>query len=419
MSTESASPGGQAPPTVTCRVCGTEVPAGSFCGFCGAHLFPQPATGPDWLRIRAYAAAAGEHVLRLSAVSSLFPHLPHRSRAAFRMGLAGLAVLLVVLALLRWQAALIAVGALGIPLLFQLYLQECDVYDDLPVRTLLLTAVLGAGLGVGWALLTGPAVARSYVVAIGLGPVTSAHRVLRYGLAIPLGGAMLMLIPVIVVRLLRPPSRESLDGYLIGSLGAIAYFAAATLTRLIPQLATGVVSTHRGVGTLVVEAGIRGIAMPLTAAATGGMVGAALWVTRPAQPAGKYGGALLTAVLPAVVVVLAVYAGLGLTDVTPMSPGWLLVVHLLIAAVAILAVRIAVHVSLLHEAHDVLQGAPLLCPECHHIVPDMAFCPNCGAATRASSRASRNHRRVSPPVPADVSTPTDTRASTDTTTENP
>jgi hypothetical protein len=70
-------------------------------------------------------------------------------------------------------------------------------------------------------------------------------------------------------------------------------------------------------------------------------------------------------------------------------------------------------VSLLHEAHDALEGAPLLCPECHHIVPDMAFCPNCGAATRASSRSSRSHRRVSPPVPTDVTTPTDT------TTENP
>jgi hypothetical protein len=328
------------------------------------------------------------------------------------MGLAGLVVMLVVLALLRWQAALIAVSALGFPLLFQLYLQECDVYDDLPVRTLLLTAVLGAGLGVGWALLTGPVVAQSYVVAIGMGPVVSAHRLLRAGLAIPLVGAMLMLIPVVVVRLLRPPRRESLDGYLFGSLGAIAYFAAATLTWLIPQLATGVVSTHRGVGTLVVEAGIRGIAMPLTAAAAGGMVGAALWVTRPAQPPGETRQHLLTMVLPAVVVVLAVYAGLGLADVAPMPPGWLLVVHLLIAAVAILAVRIAVHVSLLHEAHDALQGAPLLCPECHHIVPDMAFCPNCGAATRASSRSSRSHRRASPPVPTDTETPTDT-------TENP
>jgi hypothetical protein len=264
-------------PTVVCRVCGTEVPAGAFCGFCGAHVYPAPGRGPDWLRLRAYAAASGEHVLRLSVVSSLFPHLAHRSREVFRIGLATLIVVLVVLALLRWQAPLIAVCALGVPLLFQLYLQECDVYDDLPVRLLVLTAVLGAGIGVAWAWWTGPIVAQSFTVAIGVGPAVSADRLLVDGLAIPVGGALLMLVPAALVRLLRPPTRESLDGFLIGSLGAIAYIAAATLTRLAPQLADGVVATGRDAAELVVEAGIRGVASPLTAAAAGGMVGAALW----------------------------------------------------------------------------------------------------------------------------------------------
>jgi hypothetical protein len=402
VTTETGSPQEQPAPStpmVVCRVCETEVPAGAFCGFCGAHLFAQPGTGPDWLRLRAYAAAGGEHVLRLSAVSTLFPHLPHRSRAAFRVGLAGLAVLLVVLALLRWQAPLVAVSALGFPLLFQLYLQECDVYNDLPVRLLALTAVLGAAIGVGWALLTGPIVAQSFAVAIGVGPALTVVR-LRDGFAIPLAGALMLLVPAVVVRLLRPPHRESLDGFLIGSLGAISYIAAATLTRLVPQLATGVVATHRSVGGLVVEAGIRGLASPVTAAAAGGMVGAALWATRRVD--GQIRARPLTAVLPALGVVLVVYAVLGLIDITPMAPWLLMVLHLVIAAGAVLALRIAVHLSLLHEAHDLLQGPPLLCPECHHVVPDMAFCPNCGAATRASPRSSREARRASPPVPTDT-----------------
>ena len=33
--------------------------------------------------------------------------------------------------------------------------------------------------------------------------------------------------------------------------------------------------------SLLVEAGIRGVAVPLTAAAAGGLIGAALWFTRP------------------------------------------------------------------------------------------------------------------------------------------
>ena len=160
MSTDStpASPSSAAAPTVTCRVCGTEVPAGAYCGFCGAALSRQPGHGPDWLRAHAYGAAHAEHLLQLSVVSSLFPHLPHRSRAAFRWGLAGLIAVLAILAWQRWQDGLVAVSALGFPLLFLIYLEESDVYgdDDLPLATMLLTAVLGAAFGVVWGPATGP-----------------------------------------------------------------------------------------------------------------------------------------------------------------------------------------------------------------------------------------------------------------------
>lgn len=398
MSTEPVSEPRQPAPSVTCRVCGTVVPLGAFCGFCGAHLSRQRGNGPDWLRVQTYAAAPGEHLLRMSAISSLFPHLPHRSRTAFRAGLAALVVALVVVALLRWQAALIALSALGFPLLFQTYLRESDVYDDLPVRALLLTAVTGAGLGVGWALLTGPIVARSYTIGPNLGLV--AQQVLRDGLAIPVGGAVLMLVPAVLVRALRPPTRESLDGYLIGSWGAIAYTAAATLTRLAPQLATGETARTRPVGGLLVEAGIQGVAMPLTAAAAGGLVGAALWYTRRANP--PHRGVSWAALVPALAIVLGVYAWMGLVDVTRLPQGMKLAVHLLIVAVAILALRIVLHTALLHETYTLMRGEPLLCAECHHVVPDMAFCPNCGGATQASSRSSRDARRVSPPIPTET-----------------
>ena len=128
--------------------------------------------------------------------------------------------------------------------------------------------------------LTGPVFAASDTAGLGV----SGQVVLRDGLAIPLGGAVLMLVPAVLVRLLRPPTRESLDGYVIGSLGAITYTAAGVLTRLAPQLTTGLVARGRGVGGLLVEAGIEGVAMPLTAAAAGGLVGAALWYSGRADP---------------------------------------------------------------------------------------------------------------------------------------
>ena len=96
---------------------------------------------------------------------------------------------------------------------------------------------------------------------------------------------------------------------------------------------------------------------------------------------------------------MAMYAGLGLVDVARFDQSWQLVLHLVVTATAVLALRIGLHLALLHEAHDEIQSdEPLLCTYCGHVVPDMAFCPACGVATRASSRSSRKFRRDARPV---------------------
>src|SRR5258708_4780651 len=121
----------------------------------------------------------------------------HRSRAPFRVALAMLVLTLIAFAFLKWQAPLIAVSALGFPLLFLLYLHETDIDDDLPVSSLALTVALGVGLGVGWALLTGSIVAHSYDVALSDG-TSEGHSIIE-GLVIPAGSALLMVLPAVVV----------------------------------------------------------------------------------------------------------------------------------------------------------------------------------------------------------------------------
>ena len=74
-------------PRTACPVCETDVPAGAFCGYCGSHLTSHRGDGPAWLRLRTYSAASGEHVLRPSVTSTLFPHLHHRAQGPFRVGL--------------------------------------------------------------------------------------------------------------------------------------------------------------------------------------------------------------------------------------------------------------------------------------------------------------------------------------------
>ncbi len=401
----SPESGDGAPAMMECRVCQTEVPAGEFCGLCGDHLTPKAGSGPSWLRLRNYGAAPGEHLLLPSLASSLFPNLPHKSRMPFRIVLILVLVALVTFATLRMPAALITVAALGLPLLFLLYLKETDAQSDLPTRTLLLTAGLGIALGVGWVLLTGAAVARAYGVPLGAG--IAAGRLVREGLSIPIGGMIVMLVPVVAVRLTRPQNRESLDGFMIGALGALTFSAAATLTRLAPQFATGMIARGRPIGSLLIEAGIRGVAVPLIAASIGGLVGAALWFTRPANKANQNTGYIRAVLALFAAAVLTVYVLPGVIDVAHVPQILQLVIYLAVAAVSLLLLRIGIHLALLHEAHDEIHSdEPVLCPHCNHVVPDMAFCPACGVATRAASRTSRKDRRETRPAstdePADV-----------------
>ena len=61
-----------------------------------------------------------------------------------------------------------------------------------------------------------------------------------------------------------------------------------------------------------------------------------------------------------------------------------------VATIALLLyVRRVIHDSLMVEGaeHEIGPDAP--CPECHHVVPTMAFCPSCGAARTASSKRAR------------------------------
>ena len=194
------------------------------------------------------------------------------------MGLALLFIALTTFTLLRWQAPLITVGALGLPILFLMYLRESETDDDQPRSTLVLTAVMAIFLGVAWAFETDSLVVDAYAYSLteGYGDKLTPSFAL-YVLAFPVSYAVLMLIPVFVIRLVRPGIRESLDGFVIGALGAISFTAAATLTQLAPQFQTGITAVDRPVDTLVIQAGIQLIAVPLTSAALGGLVGVALW----------------------------------------------------------------------------------------------------------------------------------------------
>jgi hypothetical protein len=312
----------------------------------------------------------------------------------FRVGLLFLVAAVIVFSMLKWQAPLLAVGALGLPLLFHLYLVESDAYELLSRRALFVVAVVSAGLGIGWALATGEIIARSYAVAFGAD--MEFKQPLWEGILIPAAGALLFLVPTIVARLSRVGTQETLDGFLIGAVAALSFVPAATLTRLAPQFETGLTASDLPMSVLMTEATIRGLLVSVVAAAAGGAVGAALWF-KP-DPDHRHGGERLASPALSVTVVLVAFCVLGLIDASPASQMRELAVYLAVAVFMVLWLRIVLHISLLREMHDPISHEPLLCEHCGHVVPDMAFCPACGVATRASSRKSRAARRENRPV---------------------
>jgi hypothetical protein len=221
------------------------------------------------------------------------------------------------------------------------------------------------------------------------------HHLFGAAITIPTGGMILMIVPAVVVRLLRPAPRESLDGFVIGAAGALAFTAAATLTRLAPQFTIGLIAHARPMQGLVVQAALCGVTVPITAAAAGGLAGLLLWFSHPTDDHTEDHPRRVRVVLALLAAgALLIHAGLGTIDAVGLPQVWMLTMHLLMTGVILVVLRVAMQLAMLHETHDPInEDQALLCIHCEMVVPDMAFCPACGVATRASSRASRRERR--------------------------
>ncbi|WP_445166071.1 zinc ribbon domain-containing protein [Mycolicibacterium sp. Dal123E01] len=383
------------PETMPCRLCKHDVPAGRFCGRCGARLVQERGSGPDWLRGNAFIAAPGENVLQPSLVSSLFPHLPRRSHGTFRVGLTLVFAVLVLSCVMHWYVPMLAVATFAPLLLFGIYLGETGVFSDLSWRIWALTAVFGIAVGVGWSLLTAAIVAQSY--SLGLGTEVPTATLVRDALVIPFGGLLAMQLPTVLVRLTRPPIRESLYGFVIGVLGATVFAVTATMVRLVQEIDAGITFSDQSVTDLLIEAGVRGLTMPLTAASVSGLVGIGLWHTR--RPGSSRVRHLVVSGL-ILVVAAAAYANVGLVEVLQIASELQFLVHVALALAAVVALRVGMQVAVLHEPQDPLHPElPILCAECGHVVPDVAFCPACGVAAHAASRTSREARRGDRPQP--------------------
>src|SRR6202171_2832074 len=196
----------EGPPLITCPHCQKVVPAGNFCGHCGAHL-----TSASTTRRNAFAAVPSEHVAQLSIISTLFPHLPHRRGGAFRWALvAGGAVVLLLAALHLFAPATVA-ATLLLPVLYLLYLYEVEVYEDEPWLVIGATMVTGAVLGYAFTAFSGRA---------GSGLTLTGDRDDAFvlgGVAIPIVAQALMLAGPLFLYAFRGRFREPLERLTFGA----------------------------------------------------------------------------------------------------------------------------------------------------------------------------------------------------------
>jgi hypothetical protein len=363
------------PPLVTCPHCDMGVPAGEFCGHCGAHL---PTASPA--RRHAFAAVPSEPVVHLSIITTLFPHLPHRQGGAFRWALIAGIGLVVVTAALRLFAPATAAAAILLPALYLLYLYEVEVYEDEPWLVVGATMVAGAVLGYLFSAWTGGAVSRLNITGDRNGGFLLA------GLVIPTVAQALMLAGPMFLFLFRTRFREPLDGLTFGAASALGFTFTSTLVQFWPLITGPLVGSDRPLDWALplLRASILS---PLVNASTTAIVTASIWLfryernlaegawqaSRRATLAVAFGSQILLGVLSYVVPE-------GLAEVA---------VWALASVLLLLFMRLVIHQALMAEAavHEI--GPDATCPECHRVVPTMLFCPSCGVARTAATKSGR------------------------------
>ena len=368
-----AGPGG--PPLVTCPHCESTVPAGEFCGHCGAHL-----TTGDVDRRHAFAALPSEHVMHFNLISTLFPHLSHRRGGPFRWALIAGAAFVVLLAALHLFAPATVAAAFLLPVLYLLYLYEVEVYADEPWLLIAATMLAGAVLGYASTELAGGAASR-----LDMAGDSGSGFALR-AVAIPIIGQALMLAGPLFLFLFRSRYREPLDGLTFGAASALGFSLASEVAALWPLITGPLVGTGDAVDWALRLLRL-GILVSLVNASTTGLVTASIWLYRYDRRRSER--AREVGVLATLLVAVGTQLALGAITLVLQD----LILQVLVWALATIAlmlyVRQVIHQALLSEgvAHEI--GPDSQCPECHHIVPTMLFCPNCGAARAAAPRSTR------------------------------
>jgi RsiW-degrading membrane proteinase PrsW (M82 family) len=265
-----------------------------------------------------------------------------------------------------------------------LYLYDVDVYEDEPISVIGATMLWGAIAGVVYGLLL-----RNFSGVgggLGFGSGADIGDTLLSGVALPIVELALMLAgPLLLLR--WPRFNDVLDGATFGAASAVSFGGAHLLVQSVSMFNGGL----RPAGDAlpwVIQVVSLGVLQPIIAAGAAGAVGAAFWLRYRAPVADHHKLGLVGNPLLAIggAIVLMVIAGLAkaLLTLVPAT-----VVLAVVALVAMLWLRRALHLGLLQELREISDVGTITCPNCGRQTPGHDFCGQCGISLRALPRGRR------------------------------
>ncbi len=365
---------------ITCNQCGHEVPRLKFCIRCGDTLSDEYAAESVREDRRRFAAAPDERVNAVALISTFFPQLPRNDMRTFRLAFAVGVALIVGLALLGFYPIALASAAVLVPLLFVLYLWDVDIYEDEPIwvigATMLWGVVAGAAFGV---------LARGLGTAGGFEFDLTDTLVAAVGVPL-LEGALMIAGPLVQLRWER--FNDVLDGATFGAASAVAFAGVHLIVQSLPIFSAGL----RPAGDplpWVVQLLSLGVLQPVIAAGAIGALAAALWLRYRAPVTDRHALGLVGRPFFALLAAAALLVAASLAKtLLPLIPQTLVLA--VVAVLALLWLRRALHLGLIQESREITVERDLRCPNCGLMTPEHTFCGQCGVALRAVPRARRS-----------------------------
>jgi hypothetical protein len=208
-----------------------------------------------------------------------------------------------------------------------------------------------------------------------------------------LEGVLMIAGPLVLLRWER--FNDVLDGATFGAASAVSFGGAHLIVQSLPIFSAGL----RPAGDplpWVVQMLSLGVLQPVIAAGAIGAFAAALWLRYRAPVNDRHALGLVgrPAFAGLGAAALLVAAGLAKT-LLPLIPQTLVLA--VIAIVALLWLRRALHLGLLQESREISVERDIRCPNCGLMTPEHTFCGECGVALRALPSARRSAK---PDMPA-------------------